>query len=306
MIVVFLLGRTPLRAEPRLQGTVQPGAVVINEVAWMGTTADYNDEWMELYNTTSHAITLTGWTLQATDGTPNITLSGSIPAHGYFLLERTNDTTVNNIPADQIYTGALENNPNAERLTLYSNTSQVIDTANANGGDWPAGDNGTKSSMERINPLAADTDANWAANDGVTRNGQDANGDPLNGTPQAQNSQYQPPATPTADLSVAKTGPLTTTAGDIITYQLTMSNTGDITATATWLTDTLPAGVTFLNSTPTPSTHAGQQLVWQLGDVPTTALHLITVTAQVSATATGPLVNHITATTTATETVTGN
>jgi uncharacterized repeat protein (TIGR01451 family) len=277
--------------------------VVINEIAWMGTAASTYDEWIELYNTTNYPVDLTGWTLSAADGTPDITLNGSIPAHGYFLLERTDDTTVNDIPADQIYAGALENSD--EPLTLSDDASQVIDAANANGGDWPAGDNATKSTLERINPLAADSDDNWATNDGVTRNGQDANGAPLNGTPQAQNSQYQS-SSPAADLNVAKTGPITTTAGSLITYHLTLSNTGDITATTTWLTDTLPAGVTFLSSTPAPSTQAGQRLVWQLGDVPTTALRLITVTAQVSETATGPFVNHITATTTATETATGN
>ena len=304
LTLTLVLSRPLPPTAARSLNAASPRDVVINEIAWMGTAASSADEWIELYNTTSHAITLTGWTISAADGTPDIALNGSIPAHGYFLLERTDDTTVNDIPADQIYTGALGNT--GETLTLSNNTSQVIDAANANGGTWPAGDNGTKSTLERITPLAADSDDNWATNDGVTRNGQDANGDPLNGTPKAQNSQYQPPASPAADLNVTKTGPVTTTAGSLITYHLSLSNTGDITATATWLTDTLPAGVTFLNSTPAPSTQAGQRLVWQLGDVPTTALRLITVTAQVSETAAGPFVNHITATTTATETATGN
>jgi hypothetical protein len=33
--------------------------VVISEVAWMGTQASANDEWIELYNTTSAPIDLT-------------------------------------------------------------------------------------------------------------------------------------------------------------------------------------------------------------------------------------------------------
>ena len=48
-------------------------------------------EWIELYNNTGSAVDLTGWTLKATDGTPDIALQGTIPAHGYFLLERQDE-----------------------------------------------------------------------------------------------------------------------------------------------------------------------------------------------------------------------
>jgi len=179
------LGRPALAA-----GGAAPAAnaldVVINEVAWMGTEASSTDEWIELYNNTDQDIDLTGWSIVAADGTPNITLAGTIPAHGYFLLERTDDNTVRDIPADQIYTGAMDNTD--EGLTLYDNTNQVIDTANGGGNDWPAGDNATKSTMERRDPTTPDTDDNWCTNDGTTRNGQDANGNPINGTPKTQNS----------------------------------------------------------------------------------------------------------------------
>ena len=48
--------------------------VVISEIAWMGTTASDDDEWIELHNNTRSDFDLTGWTLQAADGTPSITL----------------------------------------------------------------------------------------------------------------------------------------------------------------------------------------------------------------------------------------
>ncbi|MBI5081957.1 MAG: lamin tail domain-containing protein, partial [Chloroflexi bacterium] len=38
-------------------------SVIINEVMWMGTSADSSDEWIELYNTTGSSINLSGWTL---------------------------------------------------------------------------------------------------------------------------------------------------------------------------------------------------------------------------------------------------
>jgi len=37
--------------------------VVVNEVAWAGTSASSSDEWMELYNCGAADIDLTGWTL---------------------------------------------------------------------------------------------------------------------------------------------------------------------------------------------------------------------------------------------------
>ena len=159
-------------------------AVVINEVAWSGTTASSADEWIELYNTTGAPIDLNGWTLKAQDGTPSITLSGSIPALGFYLLERTDDTSISDIPANQIYTGALEDG--GEQLTLADTIGTFVDTANADGGGWPTGTVSPHCSMERIDPLAPDTDANWQSNDGVRVNGLDADGGAICGSPRAK------------------------------------------------------------------------------------------------------------------------
>ncbi|MFE1745263.1 Calx-beta domain-containing protein [Coleofasciculus sp. H7-2] len=194
---------------------IAPLNVVINEVAWMGTNADFNDEWIELYNPTANAIDLSGWTLTSGDGTPSITFQAGkiIPAGGYFLLERTDNTTVNSIPSDLIYTGSL-GNASGETLTLKTPDGVVIDTANGNGGAWPAGANVTgtptvRLTMERTNPLAADTDSNWHRNDGVTRNGTDVGGNPIYGTPKAANSVPVPPGvtvTPITDLTTTEAG----------------------------------------------------------------------------------------------------
>lgn len=120
--------------------------VIINEIAWMGTENSYNDEWIELYNNTDSLINLKGWILKATDETPEIELTGNIPPNGFYLLERTNDTSVPNIAANQIYKGTLENN--GENLELYDNFGNLIDSVNCSSG-WFAGDNSTKQTMER-------------------------------------------------------------------------------------------------------------------------------------------------------------
>jgi hypothetical protein len=63
-------------------------SVVINEVAWVGTTASANDEWLELYNNTSGPITLDGWVLKANYDAPNIKLESMVTANGFYLLDR--------------------------------------------------------------------------------------------------------------------------------------------------------------------------------------------------------------------------
>ncbi|MEX2008354.1 MAG: lamin tail domain-containing protein [Candidatus Spechtbacterales bacterium] len=137
-----------------VQGAQPP--VHINEIAWAGTSSSANDEWIELYNTSASDIDLTGWRLVAEDGSPAVTLKGEILAHGFFLLERTDDSTTPAL-ADMLYTGALSNN--GELLKLTDPAGRLIDSvpglpteASAQGG-WQAGDNTTKQTMARADDL---------------------------------------------------------------------------------------------------------------------------------------------------------
>gem|GEM_PF-336900 len=283
------------------------GAVVINEVAWMGTAADYNDEWIELYNAGSSDVDLAGWTIRADDGTPEITLTGVITAGGYYLLERSDDGVITDVVANQTYTGALGNDPNGEVLRLRDAGGSEVDTANVeNGGSWPAGDNGTKSTMERIASTLPDTDANWATNDMIHRNGHDRAGGPINGTPKALNSASLPPL-PAADLVLAKSGPPAVSPGEPIAYVLTIANSGNTTATAVLISDTLPAGVVFSSQTgPFTFTQAGRLLRWEAGSLAPAAQGTLLVTGTVALTAVGTLRNEVYATTAVTEVTTTN
>ena len=225
----------PVKAAPIMQAAAL--SVVINEVAWGGTSAANSDEWIELYNPTSNIIDLSGWTITVADAIPTpITIpSGSIPAGGYFLLERV-DKAVNDISADYIYGGAnLGNNPAGETLTLYDNTvpaPNVIDTVNLNGGAWPGGSGSPNhASMERIN-MGVDSDSIWGSNNGVTVNGLDANGAALRATPKQQNSIYAlPTSTPTITNTPTDTGTPTTTGTTTATP--TTTNTPTTTSTPT-------------------------------------------------------------------------
>ncbi len=174
------------------------GKIIINEIAWMGTATSSSDEWLELYNTSSKSVDISGWTLKALDGTPKVSIaSKSIDPFSFYLLERTNDKTISDIFADQIYTGALDNS--GEVLELRDKSSKLQDiVSKSSDGSWYAGSNGStgsppqaKSSMERKDPLKSGKDSsNWGTNNGITKNGKDAAGGQINGTPKAKNSIF--------------------------------------------------------------------------------------------------------------------
>lgn len=158
---------------PSGAAVAQQRDVVIHEIAWMGSTASANSEWIELFNNTTAAVDLTGWTLNAADGTPSITIPAGtppLPASGHFLLERTSDGSVPGVTADHIYTGALGNT--GEVLELRDGAGLLQDSVDA----WYAGNNTTKETMQRVDPLQPGTvSSNWT------------NG-PVDGTPMATGS----------------------------------------------------------------------------------------------------------------------
>ena len=160
---------------PSLQG------IIINEVAWMGSKASYNKEWIELKNISESEVDIKNWQLLDKDEQIKIIFGQSgedtkIPAGGFYLLERTSDDSVANIPADLIYTGSLANTD--EALRLFDDECQLVDEALADQGEehnWPAGDNISKRTMERSE------DFSWHTYSGEGKNN-------IFGTPKAENS----------------------------------------------------------------------------------------------------------------------
>ena len=88
-----------------------------------------------------------------------------------------------------------------------------------------------------------------------------AGGDPVehrlggvdDGRPEPANntSSRARPVTASADLSIVKTGPATVVAGGSVSYSLVVANNGPSDAANLSVTDTLPAGVTFVSATGT-------------------------------------------------------
>lgn len=166
---------------------VGAGSVIINEIAWAGTIDNANDEWIELYNTTSQPVDLVGWYIED-DFTDKYTIaSGVIPAKGYFLIE-DNDSAVSNISADALIGLSLANS--GDSLILKTAANAAIDSVNAGGAAWYAGDNVSKATMERIDPsVLVDSAQNFAS--ATSGNGSlSSSGSAILGTPKGQNSVF--------------------------------------------------------------------------------------------------------------------
>ncbi len=182
--------------------------VVISEVAWGGTKASGRDEWIELYNPTASPVDLTNWQILA-DGVLIIPLeSKEIPAGGFFLIERGDDNVVKNVNADQFLVFSQLSDIGAI-LTLLNDKREVIDTANKDGGAWPAGGNtGNRPSMERIMSgglIVPDGPFAWVTNTGVGRYAIDAAGNDIYGTPGRANWAFSVTITPTATITPTRT-----------------------------------------------------------------------------------------------------
>jgi len=173
-------------------------SIIISEIAWAGTKASSDDEWIELYNPTNKAINITGWILRTSDNSPYITLSGTIGSKKYFLLEHSDDDTVFDVTADMIYSGSFSNI--GEVVYLNDQNGYLVDSANKNGGYWPAGNYYTYASMER-GAIIADTDLAWVTYDPSLDKtkllAHDANGNVIQGTPGRGNLPFNVTATVT-------------------------------------------------------------------------------------------------------------
>ncbi|MCZ7668950.1 MAG: DUF11 domain-containing protein [Chloroflexi bacterium] len=152
-------------------------------------------------------------------------------------------------------------------------------------------------SMERTSGTATDVDANWQNNDGITRNGLDAGGHLITGTAKSENSGWNTAIV--ADLSVTKNAPAQTDPDSPLLYNITLRNSGSLTATSVILTDTLPTYVTYVanSSGYTLTQPDAHTLVWQVGPLHPGAQQQFVLTTTVSAAASGTLTNSISATT---------
>jgi len=316
LLMVLTLGGLSPRSQAADEAAPQasvasPGDVVVNEVAYDPTgTPDQWHEWVELYNSTESAIVVAGWAIS--DGNTGDWLSTFvIPPHGLVIVaaDASTFTSVHPDCTSPVidlgsYIGSGLNNT-GDRVELWEDDT-LID-AMSYGADttyFTLPGVAPGHSLERSSP-GMDTDS---ANDWVDRPDPTPGVGPLN----------------TADIVVTKTGPTAVAVGDFVTYCIALRNAGPVTATAVRVTDTLPTAVDLVSQLKLHSLHfwsadssleatvgvtatrSGQDLVWEIGDVPPGANQVLTISAQVTASALATFTNWVTVTTAASETITAN
>ena len=199
-----------------------PGSVVINEVSWAGSVNSSNDEWLELYNSTGAAVSLSGWKLKNNGAVVYTFAAGAtVAANGYFLIEDS-ESAVSNVTADAIFNMSLVNS--GASLQILDASDVVIDTVNGAVGAWYAGSVTTHATMERKDAGAGDIAGNFASSTG---SGALASaGGAIVGTPRALNSVSLAPdgaAAVKAELSAANALP-----NDIVKLTVKAENISDL------------------------------------------------------------------------------
>lgn len=114
-------------------------SVLINEIAWMGDSNNWRNEWIELYNPNQYSINLDNWALMIDD--TKTVLSGVIDSNSFFVISKNKE-----MEHDNVLKGSLKNTGNC--LTLLDLSNNIVDKQDFSLG-WQTGDNQTKRTMER-------------------------------------------------------------------------------------------------------------------------------------------------------------
>jgi hypothetical protein len=126
---------TPTTTETPTPTPPGEGSIVINEIMWMGSSASTADEWIELRNTTGTSLNISGWTIEGASATP-ITLSGSIPANGFYLIANFTANSVSsilNVTPEIVNASVSIPNENLQ-VTLRDISTNLIDRADDGSG----------------------------------------------------------------------------------------------------------------------------------------------------------------------------
>lgn len=150
-------------------------SISINEVAWMGDSTNWRNEWIELKNNTSSSINLKNWILMIDD--KKTALSGEIKPNNLFLIAKNE-----NLVHDCLFKGSLNNSGN--RLTLLDPSNRISDELDFSSG-WPGGDNETKRTLEKS------ADGEWQTSLGI------------DGTPGKENSKLDPDIKKLSDIEIS-------------------------------------------------------------------------------------------------------
>ena len=213
LVLLFLvLGATAINAQ-----------LVITEISYNPPESGTDSlEYVELYNSTTSAIDLTGYMIQ--DNNTHTIESGTVPAEGYAILA-INPAAIMTIlgePAIQIGDLALSNG--GEYVAILNPNGNVIDEVTYDDeGDWPTFEDGTDGAGASIELCDIDSDNNDGNNWGVsmTSTGVDLNGITIFGTPNAANNtscEFVPDYTVEVSSNVFTPADITINVGESVRW----------------------------------------------------------------------------------------
>lgn len=140
-------------------GSPKHSPMLINEIAWMGSSGGSTHEWVELKNVSGETVNVSGWQLLNENEKIHITFPQGFTSEKQFtVLARAAANDALGLNADITFTGSIRNSN--EGLRLFDNNCNLIDEVFASP-SWPAGDNKSKRTMERTGGTA------WATSEKV-------------------------------------------------------------------------------------------------------------------------------------------
>ncbi|MDY7077298.1 MAG: CotH kinase family protein [Chloroflexota bacterium] len=199
--------------------------VVINEIQYHPASDDHGEEYVELYNTGTITVDLSGWTFS--DGIQyTFPVSASIPPGGYVVVGH-DPATVEAVYGITSVLGPFESGRLAnegERVAIKDALGNLIDEVTYDDHHpWPEPPDGDGPALELINP-AFDNDGHcsWGASQPVETS---------LGTPGAQNSIYSPDNIPPCVTDVGHTPVFPTSSQSVLVTALVDDNSAAVTVT---------------------------------------------------------------------------
>jgi hypothetical protein len=243
LILIFLISYLFF---PRFAKPVQSvsTSVVISEIQAIGNTA--NDEFIELYNLTPNPVDLSGWRL-ATDTSTNYvaSISGVIPAHGFFLVANVGYSLSPEV--DQYFSATSSGITKSSTVRLYADQAKTIlvdevgfsdsDHFEGSPANTPASD---FSSIERKAKVSSDNASmNGGGVDELAGNGYDSDNNSFDfilrsvSEPQNSKSEAEPVISPTPSITSTVTPTIEPTLAPTATPAPTVTPTPEPTVTPT-------------------------------------------------------------------------
>jgi len=149
-------------------------SVVINELMWMGSTVNSDDEWIELRNMTTNDISIGGWKITKYTTVDEVMLTipsgATIPANGYFLISKFGkDDSRSALNMEMLVSNSVGLRNSNLRIKLYKdeiNDGNLVDVADDGVGfplsGYDGGLVGPRKSMSRKSTPGDGTQAsNW-------------------------------------------------------------------------------------------------------------------------------------------------